>query len=179
MCERLWHQFRGLPWLSPPRNLAPKSVQKASLARQRLSRCPNGSPEAIGAELFQVESQSHDAILKQLWHHSDTILCCSVKTNASPVFTFANQAGLDMLETTLVALQDITLDKILEDAGRKILCSEFSKIMQQGFAYLPAGICISSMGRPVSYEQAIAWKVLNDDDVHHCLAFMFVNWSFM
>ena len=49
----------------------------------------------------------------------------------SPVFTFANQAGLDMLETTLVALQDIMLDKILDEAGRKILCSEFSKIMQQ------------------------------------------------
>jgi homeobox-leucine zipper protein len=50
---------------------------------------------------------------------------------ASPVFTFANQAGLDMLETTLVALQDIMLDKILDEAGRKILCSEFSKITQQ------------------------------------------------
>ena len=140
---------------------------------------------------------------------------------ASPVFTFANQAGLDMLETTLVALQDIMLDKILDEAGRKILCSEFSKIMQQvimmhhvlfcnhgltkshtspilkfdlklyynilsllffqlqGFAYLPAGICTSSMGRPVSYEQAIAWKVLNDEDSNHCLAFMFINWSFV
>lgn len=49
----------------------------------------------------------------------------------SPVFTFANQAGLDMLETTLVALQDIMLDKILDEAGRKVLLSEFSKIMQQ------------------------------------------------
>lgn len=50
---------------------------------------------------------------------------------ASPVFTFSNQAGLDMLETTLVALQDIMLDKILDEAGRKILCTEFAKIMQQ------------------------------------------------
>lgn len=50
---------------------------------------------------------------------------------ASAVFTFANQAGLDMLETTLVALQDIMLDKILDEAGRKMLLSEFSKIMQQ------------------------------------------------
>lgn len=50
---------------------------------------------------------------------------------ASPIFTFSNQAGLDMLETTLVALQDIMLDKVLDEAGRKILCSEFSKIMQQ------------------------------------------------
>ena len=66
-------------------------------------------------------------------------MLCSRETNrirgillqASPVFTFANQAGLDMLETTLVTLQDIMLDKILDEAGRKILCSEFSKIMQQ------------------------------------------------
>lgn len=168
-----------------------------------------------------------------------------------------------MLETTLVSLQDIMLDKILDEAGRKILLSEFPKIMQQvrlltfgvsipkfwvpqlkhhqhfsmrykplrkpfhparpgnwicfhcfhafifhwdmsfwdrssmvwndqpffrmfcvcvcvqGFAYLPAGICVSSMGRPVSYEQAIAWKVLDDNDSYHCLSFMFLNWSFV
>lgn len=36
-----------------------------------------------------------------------------------------------MLETTLVALQDVTLDKIFNDSGRKGLFSEFSKIMQQ------------------------------------------------
>lgn len=47
------------------------------------------------------------------------------------MFTFSNQAGLDMLETTLVSLQDIMLDKVLDESGRKILCSEFSKIMQQ------------------------------------------------
>ncbi|KAK8618213.1 hypothetical protein V6N13_132214 [Hibiscus sabdariffa] len=132
-------------------------------------------------QLLEADSQAGDALLKQLWHHSDAIMCCSLKTNASPVFTFANQAGLDMLETTLVALQDVMLDKILDEAGRKILCSESSKIMQQGFAYLPAGICVSSMGRPVSYEQAIAWKVVddgNEDATNHCLALMFVNWSF-
>lgn len=50
---------------------------------------------------------------------------------ALPVFTFANQAGLDMLETTLVALQDITLEKILDDSSCKALFSEFAKIMQQ------------------------------------------------
>ncbi|XP_050223730.1 homeobox-leucine zipper protein ATHB-14-like [Mercurialis annua] len=176
------------------------SVQRVAMAisPSRLSsgigpKSLPGSPEAVtlarwiyrsyrihtGGELFHVDPQAGDALLKQLWHHSDAIMCCSLKTNASPVFTFANQAGLDMLETTLVALQDIMLDKILDEAGRKILCSEFSKIMQQGFAYLPAGVCVSSMGRPVSYEQAIAWKVLNDDDSNHCLAFMFMNWSFV
>lgn len=176
------------------------SVQRVAMAiaPSRLSsqlgpKSLPGSPEALtlahwisrsyrihtGTELLRVESQASDAVLKQLWHHTDAIMCCSLKTNASPVFTFANQAGLDMLETTLVALQDIMLDKILDEAGRKILCCEFSKIMQQGFAYLPAGICVSSMGRPVSYEQAVAWKVLGDDDSNHCLAFMFVNWSFV
>ncbi|KAI4297057.1 hypothetical protein L6164_036965 [Bauhinia variegata] len=176
------------------------SVQRVAMAiaPSRLStqlgpKSLPGSPEALtlarwicrsyrvhtGGELFRIDSSANDAILKQLWHHSDAIMCCSVKTNASPVFTFANQAGLDMLETTLVALQDIMLDKVLDEAGRKILCSEFSKIMQQGFAYLPAGICVSSMNRPVSYEQGIVWKVLNDNDSNHCLALMFMNWSFV
>ncbi|KAJ9555611.1 hypothetical protein OSB04_010225 [Centaurea solstitialis] len=97
-----------------------------------------------------------------------------------PVFLFANQAGLDMLETTLVALQDITLDKMFDDSGRKALVPEFAKIMQQGFTHLPGGICLSTMGRHVSYEQAIAWKVLAaDESTVHCLAFSFVNWSFV
>lgn len=47
------------------------------------------------------------------------------------MFTFANQAGLDMLETSLVNLQDIMLEKILDENGRKILSLEFPKIMQQ------------------------------------------------
>jgi MEKHLA domain len=50
---------------------------------------------------------------------------------ASPVFSFANQAGLDMLETTLIALQEIRIESILDETGRKALCSEFNKIMQQ------------------------------------------------
>lgn len=130
--------------------------------------------------MFGADTQGcdGDTLLKQLWNHSDAILCCSLKTNvrfysvycfwssvqmfdlvwiglepgqiylgevlisffflvyqASPVFTFANQAGLDMLETTLVALQDIMLDKTLDDSGRKALCSEFAKIMQQVFSF--------------------------------------------
>lgn len=36
-----------------------------------------------------------------------------------------------MLETTNVALQDITLEKILDDSSRKVLNAEFPKIMQQ------------------------------------------------
>ncbi|XP_064963000.1 homeobox-leucine zipper protein HOX32-like isoform X2 [Musa acuminata AAA Group] len=173
------------------------SVQRVAMAIAPRPGCqigvkhPPGSPEAhtlarwvsrsyrahTGVDLFRVDSQASDSLLKLLWHHSDSIMCCSLK--ASPVFTFSNQAGLDMLETTLIALQDITLEKILDDGARKVLCSEFPKIMQQGHAYLPAGICMSSMGRPVSYEQAVAWKVSNEEDSPHCLAFMFVNWSFV
>ncbi|XP_055804750.1 homeobox-leucine zipper protein ATHB-14-like isoform X2 [Solanum dulcamara] len=169
------------------------AIAPSRLSSQLTPKPFPGSPEAVtlarwisrsyrvhtGGDLFQVDSRAGDAVLKQLWHHSDAIMCCSVKMNASAVFKFANQAGLDMLETTLLALQDVMLDKILDEAGRKVLLSEFSNIMQQGFAYLPAGICVSCMGRPISYEQAIAWKVLNDDDSNHCLAFMFINWSFV
>ncbi|KAK9132686.1 hypothetical protein Scep_012214 [Stephania cephalantha] len=129
-----------------------------------------------GVELLQVDSHAGDSLLKQLWQHSDAIMCCSLK--ASPVFTFANQAGLDMLETTLVGLQDIMLDKILDESGRRLLCSEFSNIMQKGYAHLPEGLCISSMGRSISYDHVLVWKVMNNEDTNHCLALMFMNWSF-
>ncbi|OVA18075.1 Homeobox domain [Macleaya cordata] len=131
----------------------------------------------IGAELLRSDCEGGESILKLLWHHQDAILCCSLKS--LPVFSFANQAGLDMLETTLVALQDITLDKIFDESGKKSLCADFAKIMEQGFAYLPGGICVSTMGRHISYEQAVAWKVLAEEDTVHCLAFTFINWSFV
>ncbi|XP_010520372.1 PREDICTED: homeobox-leucine zipper protein REVOLUTA-like [Tarenaya hassleriana] len=134
----------------------------------------------LGSELLNPDSD--DSVLKQLWHHQDAILCCSLKPQ--PVFMFGNQAGLDMLETTLVALQDVTLDNIFDESGRKALCSDFANLMQQGFACMPAGRCVSTMGRQVTYEKAVSWKVLasapeEDTIVVHCLAFLFVNWSFL
>ncbi|PWA89258.1 homeobox-leucine zipper protein ATHB-15 [Artemisia annua] len=174
------------------------SVQRVASALSPSNMNPNGglqaqmgTPEAhtlarwisnsyrcyLGVELLKSGAHGNESVLKSLWHQSDAIMCCSLK--ALPVFTFANQAGLDMLETTLVALQDITLDKILDDHGRKSLCTEFPQIMQQGFACLQGGLCLSSMGRPVSYERAVAWKVLNEEENAHCICFMFINWSFV
>ncbi|KAH9714162.1 homeobox-leucine zipper protein ATHB-15 [Citrus sinensis] len=205
------------------------SVQRVALAlspsnisSQAGLRTPLGTPEALtlarwichsyrcylGVDLLKSSSEGSESILKNLWHHTDAVMCCSLKIalsilskfeqlmQALPVFTFANQAGLDMLETTLVALQDITLEKIFDDHGRKALFAEFPQIMQQvwnfclittkemthnavGFACLQGGICLSSMGRPVSYERAVAWKVLNEEETAHCICFMFINWSFV
>ncbi|KAL3530567.1 hypothetical protein ACH5RR_009889 [Cinchona calisaya] len=160
------------PTLGP--KLSPGSPQALTLAHWI---CQSYSYH-MGAELLRGDSLNGDSVLKNLWHHQDAILCCSLKP--LPVFIFANQAGLDMLETTLVALQDVTLDKIFDDTGRKALFAEFAKIMEQGFACLPGGICMSTMGRHVSYEQAIAWKVLAaEENAVHCIAFTFVNWSFV
>ncbi|KAJ9684606.1 hypothetical protein PVL29_016866 [Vitis rotundifolia] len=103
----------------------------------------SGSPEALtlarwicqsysfhlGDQLLKSNYHGGDSVLKQLWHHQDAILCCSLKLH--PVFIFANQAGLDMLETTLVALQDVSLDKIFDEAGRKALCNVVPQVMQQ------------------------------------------------
>lgn len=150
-----------------------------------------GTPEAVtlsrwicqsynyhfGINLLKSNGEEGDPLLKLLWQHQDAILCCSMKV--PPVFTFANQAGLDMLETTLVALQDISLERIFDDSGRKVLYSESAKLMEQGYLYLPAGVCLSGMGRQVSYEQAVAWKVMGEDNDLHCLAFCFINWSFV
>ncbi|KAJ9559615.1 hypothetical protein OSB04_004775 [Centaurea solstitialis] len=173
------------------------SVQRVALALSPNANpslgllAPLGTPEAhvlarwicrsyscfLGTELLKSGGEGPEYVLKSLWLHADAIMCCSLK--ASPVFTFANQAGLDMLETTLVALQDISLEKILDEHGRKGLSAEFTQIMQQGFACLQGGVCSSSMGRPVSYERAVAWKVLNEEETAHCVCFMFINWSFV
>ncbi|CAA0822380.1 Homeobox-leucine zipper protein ATHB-15 [Striga hermonthica] len=175
------------------------SVQRVALALSSTHLGPHaslraslGTPEAhtfsrwicqsyksfMGVELLKYDGErTESSILKALWHHSDAVLCCSLKE--VPVFTFANQAGLDMLETTLVALQDISLEKIFDDNGRKNLSAELPQIMHQGFGSLHGGVCLSSMSRPISYERAVAWKVLNDNNSPHCLCFMFVNWSFV
>ncbi|KAL0757128.1 hypothetical protein Bca101_094796 [Brassica carinata] len=101
-------------------------------------------------------------LLKLTWNHQDVILCCSLKHQ--PVFMFANQAGLDMIETTLVALQDIALEKIFDESGICMLA--FRNLYNGGH---------------VTYEQAITWKVSDNDNSNnlHCLAFSFVNWSFV
>ncbi|KAG2311103.1 hypothetical protein Bca4012_025560 [Brassica carinata] len=164
---------------SPGSKLSPGSPQAVTLA-QWISQ---SYTHHLGSELVTIDSLgSSDSVLKLIWDHQDAILCCTLKSQ--PVFMFANQAGLDMLETTLVALQDITLEKIFDESGRKALCSDFAKLMQQGFACLPSGICLSTMGRHVTYEQSVAWKVFaaseNDNNNSlHCLAFSFVNWSFV
>ncbi|KAK9078337.1 hypothetical protein SSX86_002394 [Deinandra increscens subsp. villosa] len=173
------------------------SVQRVSSA---LSPSPNGglqaplvTPEAhtlarwishsyrcyLGMELLKGVGvgEGSDSILKSMWHHSNAIVCCSMKV--MPILTFANQAGLYMLETTLVELQDISLEKILDENGRKGLCSEFPQIMKQGFACLQGGICVSSLGKAVSYERAVAWKVVNEENHVHCICFMFIDWSFV
>lgn len=78
-----------------------RSVQRVAMAispspfTQLGPKSLSGPPEALtlaqwiyrsyrihtSAELFKVESMASDTILKQLWHHSDAIMCCSIKTN--------------------------------------------------------------------------------------------------
>lgn len=50
---------------------------------------------------------------------------------AIPVLTFANKAGLEMLQTTLVDLQNTTLESIFMEEGRKAICREFPHTIQQ------------------------------------------------
>ncbi|CAD5320367.1 unnamed protein product [Arabidopsis thaliana] len=118
----------------PGSNISPISVPTSPEALTLVRWISRSYSLHTGADLFGSDSQtSGDTLLHQLWNHSDAILCCSLKTNASPVFTFANQTGLDMLETTLVALQDIMLDKTLDEPGRKALCSEAMLICRQEY----------------------------------------------
>ncbi|XP_057476045.1 homeobox-leucine zipper protein REVOLUTA-like isoform X2 [Actinidia eriantha] len=174
------------------------SVQRVALAIKSPGLIPHvgpkliaGSPEAatlaswicrsysltFGAELLRSSCQTDDLQLKRLWYHHDAILCCSFKSLQACLF--ANQAALDMLETTLSTLQDITLYQIFDNSGTEALKTIVPKIMQQGFGILSTGTLLSMRGREVSYEQAIAWKVFADGCALYCLAFAFINRSFL
>ncbi|XP_022555967.2 homeobox-leucine zipper protein ATHB-15-like [Brassica napus] len=123
---------RGI--LSPVQRVS-LALSPSHISSQVGLRTPLGTPEAqtlarwicqsyrsyMGVELLKSNGEGSESILKNLWHHTDAIICCSMK--AMPVFTFANQAGLDMFETTLVSLLDISLEKIFDDNGGKVLCS--------------------------------------------------------
>ncbi|KAG8052888.1 hypothetical protein GUJ93_ZPchr0001g31529 [Zizania palustris] len=161
---------------SAAQKLAPATPEAATLSRWI---CQSYRFH-FGAELIKsadANKGSSESVLKAIWHHGSAILCCSLQP--MPVFTFANQSGLDMLETTLVALQDITLEKVFDDQGRKNLCTELPSILEQGLACMAGGVCVSSMGRAASYEKAVAWKVVDDDGGAHCICFMFLNWTFV
>ncbi|KAG6497968.1 hypothetical protein ZIOFF_045874 [Zingiber officinale] len=169
-----------------------------------LARCISESYRVYsGSELLESSTDGSDSLLKMLWHHSNAILCCTTTVitvssllagdssnrfsylfnfvQAIPVLTFANKAGLEMLQTTLVDLQNTTLESIFMEEGRKAICREFPHTIQQavdwpGFVCLQGGLCVSSNGRSISYEKVIAWKVLDEGGNAQCICFMFVNW---
>ncbi|KAL0298698.1 UNVERIFIED_CONTAM: Homeobox-leucine zipper protein REVOLUTA [Sesamum radiatum] len=95
-----------------------------------------------------------------------------------PVCLYANQAGLDLLETTASNVLSLTVDRVLGGSNNFSLSSILPTIMQQGYAILPPGYCISEMNRRVSYEQAVVWQVQGSDGSVPCLALAFLNWSF-
>lgn len=51
--------------------------------------------------------------------------------------------------------------------------------VEQGYCSLPAGVRMSSTGRTIAYEQALAWKVMDENEAVECIAFVFMNWTFV
>ncbi|CAF1703547.1 unnamed protein product [Brassica napus] len=94
----------------------------------------------VGTNLF-IGNLGSDVDEKIVYDTFSTFGGIAYNPKPQPVFMFANQAGLDMLETTLVALQDIPLKKIFDESGRKALCSDFAKLMQQESVCLQWGTC--------------------------------------
>ncbi|KAL2340371.1 hypothetical protein Fmac_008311 [Flemingia macrophylla] len=58
-----------------------KILQLEQQVRQSREEAPQSRDEARQSREQNERLQHRDAILKQLWHHSDAIMCCSVKTN--------------------------------------------------------------------------------------------------
>lgn len=132
----------------------------------------------LGQELLLANDGSAEVIFKSFWTLRHAIVCCAWKP--LPEFIFANHSALEMLETNLSALREMSLERMFNDGCKK---TDYSKpppfIQKEGYARLPAGLCITSMGRPVSFEHAIGWKAITGDHSLQVAAFMFCNWSFV
>ncbi|KAI5069977.1 hypothetical protein GOP47_0014320 [Adiantum capillus-veneris] len=167
----------------PPRQLPTSSSSLRFSTSSYMARCVCQSYKLnLGVDLVQVEVESDEAYLQALDKLEDALLCCSCKP--VPTFTFANQAGLDMLEisstTSVTALQDLLLEKTLDEESNKDICSLLSQVMQQGYACLSEeGVRLSSAGRPARFERAIAWRVqvAGEEEEVRGVAFQYMKWS--
>jgi len=160
------------PSHSTPRQ-SPGSANAAVLARHILQSYRLN----LGMDLARIDATDDNSLFEVFWQHTDAIVCCAWK--GLPEFMFANRAGLDMLETTSGELQNLVWEKTLDEEGQKTAYTDFTLVLQQGYTYLPAGVRISSMGRLAKYDRALAWKVMAEDDSIQCIAFLFMNWSFL
>ncbi|CAM6049110.1 unnamed protein product [Sphagnum compactum] len=132
----------------------------------------------LGMDLTRTtDTGNNDALFKDFWQHNDAIVCCTWK--GLPEFMFANRAGLEMFETTAGALQDLSWENTLDENSKKFPYTDFTQVLQQGYAYLPPGVRISHRGRTVTYERALAWKVTDVAESPLCVAFLFMNWTFL
>jgi homeobox-leucine zipper protein len=81
----------------------------------------------------EIDAGDDDSQFEIFSQHSDAILCCAWK--GFPQFLFANRAGLNMLETTSGALQDMLWEKTLDEEGQKSIYADFTRVLQQvGFS---------------------------------------------
>ncbi|MCO5560392.1 hypothetical protein L7F22_014007 [Adiantum nelumboides] len=132
----------------------------------------------MGQELLSCTDGSSEGLFKAFWNLQHAVVCCAWKP--LPEFIFANHAALEMLECSLFALREMSLERMFNDGCRKTDYSQPPPFLQkEGYARLPPGVCLTSTGRPVSFERATGWKVITADPNVRIAAFMFCNWSFV
>ncbi|PIN01073.1 hypothetical protein CDL12_26423 [Handroanthus impetiginosus] len=131
----------------------------------------------LGVEMPGFKPQSTNSSFELIQHHPYAILYFSF--TSLPMCLYANQAGLNMLETTTNSLVSLTVDKMLSGSTNVTLSSILPTIMQQGYTIIPPAFFLSEKSRCVTYEQGVVWHVQGPDGSIHGLAFAFVNWSFI
>eukprot|EP00271_Cylindrocystis_brebissonii_P010789 TRINITY_DN27184_c0_g1_i1.p1 TRINITY_DN27184_c0_g1~~TRINITY_DN27184_c0_g1_i1.p1 ORF type:complete len:212 (-),score=46.69 TRINITY_DN27184_c0_g1_i1:1049-1630(-) len=131
---------------------------------------------------------SGPALLTAFWEHPDAIICVAWKPpTATPALVFANQAGLDMMETSTNALlAEVPWERTYGEDARKSALSALSMVTNSGSTVLGPGVRLSCNGRAASYERCIVWKVVSKEDQeagsgssNTCIAFMHQGWRFM
>ncbi|KAK3034408.1 hypothetical protein RJ639_033679 [Escallonia herrerae] len=110
----------------------------------------------VDSEVLRSDFESLYSVLKKLWHHLDAMQFCSFKS--LPVCSLGNQTELEILDITLVSLQDIELDQILGDHGQEHLTS-----ISASFSGIRC-VLVPLTGTSESDKQAVALKLHSSPD---------------
>eukprot|EP00250_Pteridium_aquilinum_P034533 c7713_g1_i1 orf=3-1907(+) len=163
--------------LRPPPSLPVAGSQCGMEALLLVQKLTDSYRIHFGQELFPCSDGSPEGLFKIFWNFQPAIFCCAWKP--LPEFIFANNSALEMLQTSWSALKGMSLERMFNDGCRKTDYSQPPPFLKkEGFAHLPAGVCLTSTGCPVSYERATGWKVImGGDQIVQISAFLFFNWS--
>ncbi len=129
-----------------------------------------------GRDLVGAELSAREAAIAVL--HAPFVVL-SHNTDADPVLTYANLAGLQLFEMAWEDLiqtpSRLTAEPLVRAERERLL----ARVAAQGFIDDYTGVRVSHRGRRFSIHQATVWNLTDSAGLYRGQAAMFADWTFL